>query len=607
MPTNASSQQTPHGATARTRLAIEVRELASSVRGLLADLDPTEVPLTAAPDLWRAFTELRKLAAAGETLLTARAAAANEWKHAGHANAAEWLAHNTGTSVGAARTDLNTSQRLEQLPATTDALKTGALSPQQADAIADAATTNPNAEHDLIDLAQRESLRRTREEAARRKAEIDNERTKRDREARIRRQRSCRSWTTPDGTGHLRANGPAEHIADIARELEHQLTRHLTNNPTNTNPADTSSGRGRGGSGGGDRNRRCNDDNRQPPNDTPDNLRFDILHHLITEGPDPHDHPDHNPPDHTPNDDNDDDDNRPNTGDDHRRDDDVCDDRDSDGDGHGGDDDVRDSTGDSDSTGDAGRSTRNQEPRVTDRNSTKPKRPRPSHATRPGQRLGIHNLALLRIDLTALTRGHTETGEVCELVGHTNISVDKARQLLGDALWTIVLTQAERVAGVVNLARTPTIAQQLALLWEQPHCSVAGCNRTIRLETDHTIDWATSLRTITDQLDRLCDHHHWLKTHSGWALAAPPNPPPHHSIGTPRQPMVPPDHPDHPTNRTRTATAKPAAGEPAAAKPAAPGPAAAGPAAPATSTAASAGDRGDREPTQTDQASLLGP
>ena len=144
MPTNASSQQTSHGATARTRLAIEVRELASSVRGLLADLDPTEVPLTAAPDLWRAFTELRKLAAAGETLLTARAAAANEWKHAGHANAAEWLAHNTGTSVGAARTDLNTSQRLEQLPATTNALKTGALSPQQADAIADAATTNPN-------------------------------------------------------------------------------------------------------------------------------------------------------------------------------------------------------------------------------------------------------------------------------------------------------------------------------------------------------------------------------------------------------------------------------------------------------------------------------
>ncbi|MBK6671706.1 MAG: hypothetical protein IPG46_19370 [Actinobacteria bacterium] len=150
-----------------------------------------------------------------------------------------------------------------------------------------------------------------------------------------------------------------------------------------------------------------------------------------------------------------------------------------------------------------------------------------------------------------------------------------------------MLTQAERVAGVVNLARTPTIAQQLALLWEQPHCSVAGCNRTIRLETDHTIDWATSLRTITDQLDRLCDHHHWLKTHSGWALAAPPNPPPHHSIGTPRQPMVPPDHPDHPTNRTRTATAKPTAGEPPA--------------------AATGGDGARIEHTETGQASLFNP
>ncbi|HMS14640.1 MAG TPA: hypothetical protein PKD80_16190, partial [Microthrixaceae bacterium] len=288
------------------------------------------------------------------------------------------------------------------------------------------------------------------------------------------------------------------------------------------------------------------------PNDTPDNLRFDILHHLITEGLDPHDHPDHNPPDHTPN----------------------------------ANDDDSDSDSDSESTGDAGRSTSDRQP-VTDRNGTKPKRPRPSHATRPGQRLGIHNLALLRIDLTALTRGHTETGEVCELVGHTNISVDKARQLLGDALWTIVLTQAERVAGVVNLARTPTIAQQLALLWEQPHCSVAGCNRTIRLETDHTIDWATSLRTITDQLDRLCDHHHWLKTHSGWALAAPPNPPPHHSIGTPRQPMVPPDHPDHPTNTARTTTAKPTAGEPPA--------------------AATGSDGARIEHTETGQASLFNP
>jgi hypothetical protein len=223
--------------------AIEVRELASSVRGLLADLDPTEVPLTAAPDLWRAFTELRKLAAAGETLLTARAAAANEWKHAGHANAAEWLAHNTGNSVGAARTDLNTSQRLEQLPATTDALKTGALSPQQADAIADAATTNPNAEHDLIDLAQRETLRRTREEAARRKAEIDNERNKRTAKP-ASAANAHAAPDHPDGTDTC-LNGPAEHRRHRP-QLEHQ-SPHLADNRTSTNPADTKPGSSGGG------------------------------------------------------------------------------------------------------------------------------------------------------------------------------------------------------------------------------------------------------------------------------------------------------------------------------------------------------------------------
>jgi hypothetical protein len=40
-------------------------------------------------------------------------------------------------------------------------------------------------------------------------------------------------------------------------------------------------------------------------------------------------------------------------------------------------------------------------------------------------------------------------------------------------------------------------------------------------------------------LDRLCVHHHRLKTHNGWALIA----------GSGKRPMVPPSDPQHPGNQ----------------------------------------------------------
>jgi hypothetical protein len=38
------------------------------------------------------------------------------------------------------------------------------------------------------------------------------------------------------------------------------------------------------------------------------------------------------------------------------------------------------------------------------------------------------------------------------------------------------------------------------------------------LETDHREDWARTHITVLGLLDRLCRHHHSLKTTKGWAL-----------------------------------------------------------------------------------------
>ena len=61
-----------------------------------------------------------------------------------------------------------------------------------------------------------------------------------------------------------------------------------------------------------------------------------------------------------------------------------------------------------------------------------------------------------------------------------------------------------------------------------------GCGVVSRLEIDHRVDWATS--HLVDLLDRMCDHHHWLKTLDGWALVP----------GRGKRAFVPPDDPRHP-------------------------------------------------------------
>lgn len=159
----------------RSKLAADVLAAAATLRGLVGELDPKDVPLSWAPEVMAAFATVERYGAAGRMLMTARAAQAGQWERERYASPAEWLAAQQGTTSGRARADLETSERLEGLDATSGAVREGRLSPEQAGAVADAAAVNPDAENDLLEHAERESLRRTREEAERRKAEARSE------------------------------------------------------------------------------------------------------------------------------------------------------------------------------------------------------------------------------------------------------------------------------------------------------------------------------------------------------------------------------------------------------------------------------------------------
>ena len=164
--------------------------------------------------------------------------------------------------------------------------------------------------------------------------------------------------------------------------------------------------------------------------------------------------------------------------------------------------------------------------------------PRPEH------------LALLRIDISALWRGHVEGEELCEITGLGPIPIGVARRLLGEAVLKLVITNGHAVAHVTSLTRGPTQAMQYASLWTSPTCVVEGCSRTI-IEHDHRTgtEYKDTKHTRLDELDPVCPGHHDLHTYEGWALVG----------GVGKRPMVPPDDPRHPRNTGPPGTDPPSA------------------------------------------------
>ena len=137
---------------------------------------------------------------------------------------AEWLAHEKQTSLGEARREAETSDRLKGLPDTEAALKDGDLSSDQAEAIADAAAVNPAAERDLLGEAAKKDLSDLRRRARSKKAagDPDPDATQK----RLHRERRCRSYMDSEGAWNLNARGPLAGGLQVQQLLD-QLTDEL--------------------------------------------------------------------------------------------------------------------------------------------------------------------------------------------------------------------------------------------------------------------------------------------------------------------------------------------------------------------------------------------
>ena len=162
-----------------------------------------------------------------------------------------------------------------------------------------------------------------------------------------------------------------------------------------------------------------------------------------------------------------------------------------------------------------------------------------------GAKAGARAKIIVRVDLPALLRGQVGLGEVCEVAGYGPVAASAVRDLIdtGDPFLAAVVTRGEKVVGVAHLGRRANAAQRTALEWLYPTCAVEGCSSVAWLENDHRGGLAASHLTVLDRLDRLCSHHHDLKSLDGWGLVN----------GQGKRAFVPPDDPRHPRRAERAA------------------------------------------------------
>src|SRR5580704_1754366 len=109
------------------KLAVFERGLKDFEREL-SDFDPALITTGDAARAFNVFTALEKMTSAARILVAARATEGGDWKKEGHRSPASWVAEKTGSGFGEASGMLESSERLVELPETTEALKRGELS-----------------------------------------------------------------------------------------------------------------------------------------------------------------------------------------------------------------------------------------------------------------------------------------------------------------------------------------------------------------------------------------------------------------------------------------------------------------------------------------------
>ncbi|HUR49182.1 MAG TPA: DUF222 domain-containing protein [Acidimicrobiales bacterium] len=199
--------------------------IVASARRAVASLDVSALNGSQASALFAAGAELEKLGASLKVLVAPKIAQSDTWSRAGHRSAEEWMARQSGTSVGQAKAAVEIGKRLESLPATASAVKAGTLSLAQASAVAEAAVAAPQEEGELLKTAAGESLKVLQDRA--RRVVLDSRGSGEERYARQRRLREFSSWIDDEGMTAGRFRLTPEVGAAVINKIRSEADRHF--------------------------------------------------------------------------------------------------------------------------------------------------------------------------------------------------------------------------------------------------------------------------------------------------------------------------------------------------------------------------------------------
>ena len=417
----------------------------NSLRNLVGGLEPGTLSGDQAALLVRKLAEVERLAAAGKALAAARVDESNRWRRDGHRSAAHWMAAQTGSSVRGAMEAIDTAKRVAKLPQVEEAFRAGELSAAQAGEISAAATASPQSEHDLLNAAKTETLAGLREHCRRtRHAALPDEAA---RNEAIRLSRYFRPHKAPDGAFEAAIRGTNLDGATLMAALDPFQKQIFDNARRN-----------------GDREpyeayafdalialAQSRTQPAPPTATTTPTTTAPATTSAPTSGPKP-----------TPT-----------------------------------------SPPTSPSTSDpapAPTSPRTPPPAPLPAPSPSSSLPPPPTPTQPpppsppspspsmiadGPAAMIH----VRVDHTALRRGHTIDGEICEIPGIGPIPVATATMLAADAIINVLLVDGVDVTRIAHTGRTVTAHQRTALRERSSTCEVPGCDARNNLEIDHDDPW----------------------------------------------------------------------------------------------------------------------
>ena len=192
------------GARARARAGAtptvaELRRSLGVVAAFVSTADPARYSGPDAVALVDEFTHAKRLAATGEALFAARAAAAHQPEASGAPTPAHWLAGQTGESRGQAAGMLTLGEVLTGDGPLAEACRDGQLSAPAAALVAETVRVNPAAESDLVEAARRGTLRQVKDHCAKAKADARSAEDEAARTQRLYDQRCCRTGTDRDG------------------------------------------------------------------------------------------------------------------------------------------------------------------------------------------------------------------------------------------------------------------------------------------------------------------------------------------------------------------------------------------------------------------------